>query len=368
MKKLLFIVLATVLALSVGLVGCGGEGEGEGEAVWNYTIPLTAHFTISDRASVCEAVYQPWMAAVNALNGTQGGHFNITATYGDSPFDDVGSLWGISSGVVDIGQLNPDTFKIGHIGYLPWYFDSMNETAYVTYKLFANETATWDKKGDLSQVKVILTSPLWGAEYWGITNVTVPADFSGLKVRAEYAEVDGITALGATAVNIGTSDLASSFPVTIQGCFFTWSGIGGFVGLGWATNFTTEVNMFYRPYVLAINKASYDALPAEAQTALMSVSGLDASVAYANAHFAAAADARHEVETGPMFPPPAHPEWGRNITVLNSTQLDLWKAATAGVDDLWKNYLNGFNGAEFPTWGTDILARAQALITEFNAL
>lgn len=29
MKKLLFIVLATVLALSVGLVGCGGGGAGE---------------------------------------------------------------------------------------------------------------------------------------------------------------------------------------------------------------------------------------------------------------------------------------------------------------------------------------------------
>jgi len=33
LKKILFISLAVVLALSVGLIGCEGEGEGEGEAI-----------------------------------------------------------------------------------------------------------------------------------------------------------------------------------------------------------------------------------------------------------------------------------------------------------------------------------------------
>jgi TRAP-type C4-dicarboxylate transport system substrate-binding protein len=369
MKKLLFIALAVILALSVGLVGCAGGEEEEEPAVWNSTITLTAHFTISDRASVCEFVYQPWIAAVEALTGSLGGKFNITATYGDSPFDDVGSLWGISSGVVDIGQLNPDTFKIGHIGYLPWLFSSMSDAAYVTYKLFADEVATWDKKGDLSKVKVLLTSPLWPAEYWGTTNVKVPADLQGLKVRAEYAEVDGISALGATPVNIGTSDLANSIMThVVDGCFFTWSGIGGFVGLGEATQYTTQVDMFYRPYVLAMNKAAWDALPAEAQAKLATVCTAAKSVELTNAHFAGAADARQEVIDGPAdystHPPTFHPEWGRDIYVPTPAELALWKTATAGVKDLWEDYLNEFNGGEFPTWGTDILARAQALIAQ----
>jgi TRAP-type C4-dicarboxylate transport system substrate-binding protein len=311
------------------------------------------------------------MAAVQALEGSLGGNFSITATYGDSPFDDVGSLWGISSGVVDIGQLNPDTFKIGHLGYLPWYFDSMNETAYVTYKLFAEEVDTWDKRGDLDKAKVLITSPLWGAEYWGTRNVTVPADFgspSKMKLRAENAEVDGISALGATPINIGTSDLANSIVTgVVDGCFFTWSGIGGFVGLGSATNYTTQLDMFYRPYVLAMNLDTWNALPAEAQELLATVCGADMSVELTNAHHAAEADARAEVESGPMFPPPAHPEWGRPIYTLNATELEQWVSATAGVEGLWEAYLNAFNGAEFPTWGTDLLARAEQLKTEFGA-
>jgi len=58
--------MAVMLALSIGLVGCTTTGEEEEEeeepAVWNTTIPLTMHCTISNRASIVEFIFDPWVA------------------------------------------------------------------------------------------------------------------------------------------------------------------------------------------------------------------------------------------------------------------------------------------------------------------
>ena len=138
MKKLLFISLAVVLALSAGIIGCTPtEGEGEGEPeLWDSEIALTMHCTISPKASIVEEIFDPWVEEVHALEGDDGGSFNITVTYGEAPFSAATSLNGISTGAADIGQLSPETFNLGGAGYLPLYFDSIEETAYVMYNLW----------------------------------------------------------------------------------------------------------------------------------------------------------------------------------------------------------------------------------------
>ena len=377
MRKLLFISLAVVLALSVGLIGC--EGEGETPDVWDSEITLTLHPTISGFASICELVIFPWVDEVHALpDGPDGGNFTIEiVTPGDSPYDAASSLSAISIGTTDIGMLSPETFHLGGSGYLPFEFDSIEQTAYVMYELWTESDGVWDAEGQLDGVKILFTMPLWGSQLWTTLaggNVTEAADMDGLLIRsdAQAVESDTLQALGAVPTFLGVSELAGSLQNnTINGCFFTYSGIGGAADLGPVTNYTTELNMIYRPYSLAMNLDAYNDLPTDAKAALDSVTGLDASVAWATAHIAGQEADRDDTIDGPCaYGGPPFPcndrntEWGRPIYVPD---LSSFIAATADVAQNWADWLT--DPEEGPVMdGDGILARIDALKTAFDAL
>jgi len=371
MKKFMFIALAAVLALSVGLMGCGDETPAPD--IWDSEIELTLHPTISPFASIVGEVINPWVAEVNALSGTDGGSFNVTiVSPGDAPFDAGSSLSALSIGTTDMGMLSPETFHLGGIGYLPFEFTDIEECAYVTYNIWTEDDGVWDVDGQMDGVKILITAPLWGSQLWTTElggNVTVADDMIGLKIRtdAQFVESDTLQALGATPTYLGVSELAGSLETdAIQGCFFTYSGIGGAADLGGVTNYTTELNMIYRPYSIAMWKAKWDALPTDAKTALATVCGAEKSMEYAALHFAAEAEDKQATIDGPCLmqgPPPCvpHPEYGRPIYEADTSTFE---AATADVASDWATYMTdtlGFDGA-------GILARIDALQIEWAAL
>jgi TRAP-type C4-dicarboxylate transport system substrate-binding protein len=358
LKKLLFIVLAMVLALSVGLVGCAGEGEGEGETVWNYTIPLTFHPTISKFASIVGEAVNPWVAAVNALNGSQGGHFNVTiVSPGDSPFDAGSSLNALSIGTTDMGMLSPETFALGGAGYLPFEFDSPEECAYVMYNLWTEDNAKWDANGQMDGIKLLVVVPLWGSQMWTrATNVTTVADLSDLKIRTDAQAVESatLTAWGAAPTYLGVSEIADALTLgTIDATMFTYSGIGGAANLAKpVTNYTTELDIIYRPYAFAMCKAKWNALPAEAKTLLETVCGWQKSIDLAAAHHAAEGEDRNATDAD------------RPIYVPTPEQKATFVDAVANVSTNWAAFMTDPLGYD----GAGILARIAALKTAYGAL
>jgi uncharacterized repeat protein (TIGR02543 family) len=410
LKKLLFISLAVVLALSVGLVGCGGTTTvtydltiasatggstapsagthtyDEGEEVnltatpasgyefvnwtgdvgtvadvndptttitmdddysitanfeaqpWTSTITLTLHVTMPPNASLWEYVFQPWVWAVQNATGPDGGKIVIQTTFGSEPWDEGAALEAIGQDVTDIGQVNGEQFHLGSIGYIPFLW-SMEECAYATTKLFGSEVATWDVLGELDDVKVLLGTPLQPAQWWGNVDVKTLADMNGLLVRAEDPEVPTIQALGAEAeTGIEASEMAQALQLgTIDGCFFTYSGGAFAFGLKDVCKYITQVNLFPRIYVLAMNKAKYNGLPADAKAIIDQYSTADYAVELAAAHDAAQGGAKGFIQN---VPPKI------SITVLSQAELDNWKAQTAGVADEWIDTMDGlgFNG------------------------
>ena len=338
---------------------------------WDEQITLTLHPTISQFASICGEVIFPWVDEVNALEGPDGGTFNVElVTPGDSPYDAASSLSAITLGTTDIGMLSPETFHLGGAGYLPFEFDTIEQSAYVMYHLFTEDDGKWDAEGQLDGVKILITMPLWGSQLWTTAaggEVDEASDLQGLKIRtdAQYVESATYAALGATPTFLGVADLAGSLESgVIDGCFFTYSGIGGAADLGPVTAHTTELNLIYRPYSLAMNVDAYEALPADAKAALDSVSGADASVSWATAHIAAEEGDRDDTIDGPCaYSGPPFPcndrntEYGRPITVPD---LSSFIAATANVATDWAAYLE--DPEEGPLMdGTGILARIEAL-------
>ncbi|MDH4067934.1 MAG: hypothetical protein OEU97_03265 [Dehalococcoidia bacterium] len=347
MKKILFIALAAILALSVGLVGCGGtEGEGEGETVWNYTITLHMHSTAMIYTSLFKSVYQPWIWEVGNDTGPDGGKFVFNVTFGEGLYTPETSLDAISAGTADLGQISGDVFDLGGIGYLPWFFPNMSSTAYSTHILL---TENWDAQGELDDIKVLITSPLQPNQWFGNVNVTELANFTTpvqLDVRAETAEVPTIEALGANAIpGISTGDLANALNLsTVDGCFFTYSGALAF-GIKDVTSYTTEVNLYPRLYILGMNKAIYDALPADAKTLLDSHCTPTISAGYARAHELAQTGAKMGVGLSRIY-------------VLPTPELNNWKAACANVSSDWATEMDGLGYN-----GTGILDRALELIS-----
>ena len=372
MKKILFISLAVVVALTVGLIGC--EGEGEPVDVWDSEIELTLHPTINIKASICEAVILPWIEEVEALSSTDGGNFTVeVVTPGDSPYAASESLAAIGAATTDIGMLSPETFHLGGAGYLPFHFNSMEEVAYVMHELWTDDSPNWDENGQLSQIKILITMPLFGSQLWMTElggNVTVAGDLVGKKIRTDAQNVESATiqALGATPVWIGVSELAGQLGTDqIDGCFFTYSGISGAADLGCVTNTTTELNMIYRPYALAMNKAVYDGLPTDAKTALDSVCGVARSMYWATQHELAEQGYIDETIAGPCLPYPPFtcwPECGREPYIADTSSFE---AATAGIAADWVAYLE--NEEDGPGLdGTGILARIVELQDEFALL
>lgn len=360
MKKLLFIVLATVLALSVGLVGCGGGGAGEMiltisstsggdvttpgegpfeyvpdkvvnlvatasahahfvnwtgdigsmadpndatttitmsgnysivanfvEEPWDYNITLTIHYTIP-AGSVITAVYNRWVGNITSYTSPEGGKFIINSiTPGDLPFKAEDSLTAISAGVTDMGQLSGDTFHLAGAQNVPFLFPNMTSAAYTYWYLF-QDAPSWDALNQLANVKIMLMSPLLPAEWQGKYNMTQPSDMSGQNIRAETADVPFVRACGGIPITVATSDIYTmlSGGVVIRGAFVTYPFINAPPGnLKLISNYTTELDLFPRPYFIAMNKAKYNSLCSAAQAALDSFSTLNWSVNLAQAHY-----------------------------------------------------------------------------------
>jgi len=354
LKKLIFIALAVVLALSIGLVGCGGGGD-ECPTSWNTTVALAMHLTVPNKfVSLASKVYIPWADEVMNHTGSEGGTFNITITYGSSPFGAEDSLGGISTNLADIGQLSGDTFDLGSIGLLPFMYPNLTSAAYTGYTIFHDEVATWDKLLQLRDVVVLLVSPLHGANWVSDDyNVTAPGEIAGLAVRAEGNEVDTIQVLNATAVtNIAINDVAGKISGgDIDGAFVTYSAMMSF-GIVNVINYTTQMcGLFPRMYSLAINKDVYDCLAPEAKAWLDNCTTLQKSVDYAVLH----ADSEGYYKTQVTNNLSAA---GKNpIYECTGTCCDAWETATAGVKTTWAADMNtlGYNG-------TGLLARVEALV------
>jgi len=322
LKKLLFVTLAAIVVLSIALVGCTTPTPTPTE--WDSEIVLDLHCTMPPNASLWEYVFQPWVELVDAHTGTQGGNFTFDVTFGAEPWDEPVALEAISSGVSDVGQVNGNQFNIGQIGYIPFLWN-MEECAYATFELYNTEVDDWDTFGELSGVKVLITGPLQPAQWWSKSyNLTELADLDGLVIRAEDPEVRTIEAFNATAyTGLEAGDLAGALNAgTVDGCFFTYSGGAFAFGLKDVCQYVTEVNLFPRIYVLAMNRDKYDALPDEAREWLDSCCTAQLCVDLAAAHDAAQGGAKGYIQNVPPKIP---------IHVLVDPELAELVAATSGV-------------------------------------
>jgi TRAP-type C4-dicarboxylate transport system substrate-binding protein len=345
MNKSKWIILVLALVALAGLLAmtaaCGSEEGGEASpsptAVEDtgQTWDLKFSYPTPERASLVGAYLVPWTDEVTAATD---GRVTITH-YSENSLVKEEQQWdALLSGTSDIAliepEFNPGTFPISEVGSLPYQFPDA-VTAAKTYWDVVQQYAQ-DEWKDVHVLGVTVIAP---AQYRG--NVEVAGDvtkFEGMRMRSGgRIETWICEALGATPVEISTGDLSTSLERgLVDGCLLSYSLI-----LAQAkdfTKYTTEANMFYRCWVLAMNKDVWESMPANIQEDIMSVSGQEGSAKYTAANAAETFGEKKGLEGADkgMGNPP--------IYVLTEAELEALTAACQPVIQTWVDEL----GADQP--------------------
>jgi TRAP-type C4-dicarboxylate transport system substrate-binding protein len=340
------LALVLVVSLMSVMTACGGdegtdtEASASAVADTGQTWDLKFSYPTPERASLVPAYLVPWSEAVTAA--TDG---RVTMThYAENSLVKEEQQWdALLSGTSDVAliepEFNPGVFPISEVGSLPYQFPDEVTAAKTFY-----DVVTQKAQDEWKDVQVLAVTVIAPAQYRG--NVEVKGDvskFEGTRMRSGgRIETWILEAFGATPVEIGTGDLSTSLERGMaDGAFLSYSLI-----LAMAkdfTKYTTECNLFYRCWVIAMNKDVWNSMPKNIQDDIMGVSGQEGSAKYsaANALETKGEKAGLEGADKGMGNPP--------IYVLTADELAAWTEATAPVTQKWIDQLSD------PAAGQDVI-------------
>lgn len=366
-----FLLVVLMMGLVSLLVACGEEEEATttaqatattaaeettttvaGVEDTGQTFDLKFTCGIPSMANLYTAYLAPW--AEDVAEATDG-RVNITI-YADNTLVKGTQHWdAILDGTADMGLVEPEqtagAFPRSEIYLLPFLFPDSETTAGVMWD-YLHEYCLDEWEG----VKILGVGVILPAEFVGMKPAKVPADLEGYRMRSGARVETWIDeALGATPVEIETSDLAVSFERGLaDGSLITYD-LCMAIGIADVATNITELKILYRAWPIIINQDVWDSIPATLQDQIMSVSGKDASMAY---------DAAIEAQTqGLKGAVGGKLAAGGNDPIYEPTEEEhaLWVDAVMPVYDKWVEEL----GSDQP--GQELLDWIQDKIAEYAA-
>jgi len=297
MKKAKWLVALLALALVVGMVAlvavsCEESTTSETDGTDSTTVTTEESTTTTidnmedyelvlsvgmpSSASLYKTYLKPWMAAVEEDSN---GRITFQAYDNNSLVKEEQQIEACRSGTSDITAFQPTweagVFPLLELASQPGVFPTTEVADRVMWDLIEQYGA--EEYEDFQVLGIMMIAP---AQWGGVVEVRVPDDMQGLRVRSGGAEeTETINALGATPVEVATSDI----PVQItrgafDGAFMSW-GFHAWMTNKWATTWT-ETSTFYRPILVVMNKDKFESLPAVLQQTILDNSGIDQSVEY----------------------------------------------------------------------------------------
>lgn len=311
-------------------------------------VELKFSTSVGTKYSLWGAYLEPWYKAVEASSN---GLVKITPYPDNTLVKEEQQYDALLDGTSDMSVItfdyNPGAFPVAEVSGLPMIFPNAAAASDVFYDII--QEYCQDEFKDVQVLGVTVLSP---AQYAGIKPVKLPADFKGLRMRTgSSVETDVINTLGATPVEIATQDLATSMERKMaDGAFLTWSFMFVTGAPDWAQHWT-ECDIFYRCWVLAMNKDKWESLAPEQQKAFLDNSGKEKSREYNLANDALAAGPRESFMGMAKAP-------GKSFYTLTAEDRAAWKAAMTPVYKKWADNLpKGIDGQA-------ILARVEELVAK----
>jgi TRAP-type transport system periplasmic protein len=257
-------------------------------------------------------------------------------------------------GVVDISFTLP--------GYTAGRFPVMEvfELPFITSTAEAGSKAAWDFYVKHGQKEFTGVKPLMfavhddGYIHTRDKQVKVMADLKGMKMRAPTRMTNKLLAsLGATPVGMPLPAVADAISKgTIDGFLLPWEVIPS-VKLHELVKYSSETDparpaLYTAVFILAMNQAKYDSLPADLKAIVDRNSGAGLS--------ATAGKIWDESQAAGRKPAV---ERGNTFYVIPGAELDQWVKASAGLYDEWTSSMDkaGMNGKQMLQDARDLLAK-----------
>ena len=255
-------------------------------------------------------------------------------------------------GVVDVAwTLQAYTPKLAKLEVfeLPFMMTNAEATSRAAWD-YAQKYAQDDFK-DVKMLAVHVHGP--GNIYSKSKAVTSMADLKGMKVRAPTRQVNKMVAMmGATPVAMPVPQVPEALSKgVIDGAVIPYEVAPG-LKVNELTNFTAETDRSYNAlyttvFVVPMNKAKYDSLPADLKAVIDKNSGRELSA------FMGKTQAGADVPGKKVFEASAN----QKISIIPKAELEKWKKATDQLDDAWVAEMTGkgFDGKGMLQTATDLI-------------
>lgn len=314
-------------------------------------VTLKLHHFLPPVAPVQTRVFEPWAKKLETeSNGRIAVRIFPAMQLGGKPpqlFDQV------RDGVVDLAWTLP--------GYTPGRFPRLEtfelpfiaaKTAIVNSKA-VQEFADTQLAGELDEVHPIC---VWAHDQGLIHSrrqVTKLEDMEGLKLRFPTRLAgEALSALGASPVGMPVPQVPESLASgVIDGAVVPWEVVPALKLqelVGFHTGFPGSPTFYTAVFLFAMNKASYENLPADLKTVIDNNSGIEVSTLAGTAWDEAGVIGRKAAE-----------DHGNVIDELSEDEVARWREKTQPVVDAWlaQTKEHGFDGAR-------LLEEARALIAK----
>ncbi len=199
-------------------------------------------------------------------------------------------MWkGVKAGIADIGWCFhgywPEMTPLSDVITLPFLpFSTAAEGSATLYKLISKSPTLQKEYVDVQPLMIWTSSP-----YVVLTTskpIKTLEDFRGMKIRATGGPpTEQIRALGGVPMLIPMPDVYDALDKgVIDGAALPWEAIQGFRFYEVGKNYTVApMSAVY--FSLSMNKQKWNSLPKDIQDAIMSVSGLEGSIAMGKGAF-----------------------------------------------------------------------------------
>ncbi len=181
--------------------------------------------------------------------------------------DTKSMLRGIAQGQADIGCTSllyyPGSFPLFEVFGLPLGFTSATEASFVVWELFKKH-----KPRELARYKVLTMFTSAPSQVMSTKPVQNLADIQKISLRASGTISDALTAIGGNAVSISMSDTPEALQKgVVDGVCSSWDTLYD-MNFAEDCKFGLTVNMPVYPFVVIMNKDSFENLSDKAQEIL----------------------------------------------------------------------------------------------------
>ena len=317
-------------------------------------VTLRFHQMLPAQATIPAKAIVPWAKKVEAESGgrIKVQIFNTMQLGGTPPqlFDQA------KDGIVDI------TWTV--LGYTPGRFPKTEvfEVPFLTTTGEASSKALWEyvqknAPEEFKDVKLIAVHTHGPGLFHTKTPVTGLESLQGMKIRGGSRIINNmLTKLGATPGGMPVPAVTEALSKgVIDGAVIPYEVAPG-LKVNELTNFTAETDRSYNAlyttvFVVPMNKAKYDSLPADLKAVIDKNSGRELSA------FMGKTQAGHDVPGKKVFEASAN----QKISIIPKAELEKWKKATDALDDAWVAEMTG-KGMD----GKGMLQTATDLIKQYT--